>query len=174
MTGEITAKNRPINSLLEQHFEFDTAGKIDPDIQREVENLEGDTNDNKTITELIEDTIKIRIIEEAYDDVIIILPTIEKIKNDKIELNFEKSTEGLGEIYEQEYKEKYLGEESQKSIDMVKLKRNTISLYDNIVASLEILKNGKFTCNKGIIINQGDQIDQLDDLIIKNEKISNN
>lgn len=98
MAGEINAKNRPNNSLLEQHFEFDTVGKLDSDIQREVENIENNNIENKTITELIEDSIKTRIIEESYDDIIKKLPTIEKIKNNTIELNYEKSTEGLGEI----------------------------------------------------------------------------
>jgi U3 small nucleolar ribonucleoprotein component len=64
MKGEISSKNRPVNSLLEKHLEFDTVGAIDPDIQRSVEDAEDDENINKTLTELIETTIKARIIED--------------------------------------------------------------------------------------------------------------
>lgn len=106
MEGEITSKKRPVNSLLEKHVEFETIGVIDPDMHRSVEIAEDDNKENMTITEQIEKVIKIRIIEEAFDDVSKKLTTIEKIKDKKIDLNFEKSTEGLGQIYEQEYKEK--------------------------------------------------------------------
>lgn len=65
MKGEISSKNRPINSLLEKHLEFDTVGAIDPDIQRSVEDIENEEEEgNKTITELIEKTIKTRITED--------------------------------------------------------------------------------------------------------------
>jgi U3 small nucleolar ribonucleoprotein component len=64
MKGEISSKNRPANSLLEKHLEFDTVGAIDPDIQRSVEDAENEEDNNKSITELIENTIKTRIIED--------------------------------------------------------------------------------------------------------------
>jgi hypothetical protein len=41
------------------------------------------------------------------------------------------------------------------------------------MSSLEILKNGKFTTSKGIIINQGNTIDKLDELFEKSNKIPN-
>lgn len=55
MLGEIVAKQRPMNSLLELHLDFNVASKLPPQITQE-----------KTNT--IEAAIKQRILDELFDD----------------------------------------------------------------------------------------------------------
>lgn len=57
LLGEIQANKRPVNSLLEEPIEFQHATKVAPTITQEV-------------TTKIEDLIRQRIIDQAFDDVI--------------------------------------------------------------------------------------------------------
>ena len=55
MTGEATAVERPLNSLLDVHLDFNAATKLPPTITKEVTNK-------------IEDLIKQRVLDELFDD----------------------------------------------------------------------------------------------------------
>jgi len=55
MQGEVMAKERPVNSLLQEHLDFNTATKLPPVITKE-------KSDN------IEAIIKQRILDELFDD----------------------------------------------------------------------------------------------------------
>lgn len=57
LLGEIQANKRPVNSLLEEPIEFQHATKVAPTITQEV-------------TTKIEDLVRQRIIDGAFDDVI--------------------------------------------------------------------------------------------------------
>lgn len=55
MSGEVKASQRPKNSLLAEDLDFENAGKVTPLITEQ-------------ITKSLEDIIKGRIIEKAFDD----------------------------------------------------------------------------------------------------------
>lgn len=89
MTGEVAGLKRPENSLLEVDAEWDTVRRKAPEV-------------SAVHTGSLEDMIKNRIREERYDSVI---PKRKenvgkKDKKDDYELSQERSTEGLGDIYE--------------------------------------------------------------------------
>uniref|UniRef100_A0A8V5H933 U3 small nucleolar ribonucleoprotein protein MPP10 n=1 Tax=Melopsittacus undulatus TaxID=13146 RepID=A0A8V5H933_MELUD len=92
LKGEVTGQKRPENSLLEETVLFDHAVRMAPVITEET-------------TFQLEDIIKQRILDEAWDDVV----PKEKPKEDafeykkRITLDAEKSKLSLAEIYEQEY-----------------------------------------------------------------------
>lgn len=89
MTGEVSSKERPINSLLEEVIEFDVLTKPTPVITEQV------TND-------LEQRIQKRIYEELWNDPQ--KPTIDiKDTNVLSELSGEKSKKSLAQIYEDEY-----------------------------------------------------------------------
>ncbi|NXO31257.1 MPP10 protein, partial [Cisticola juncidis] len=92
LKGEVTGQKRPENSLLEETVLFDHAVRMAPVITEET-------------TFQLEDIIKQRILDEAWDDVV----PKEKPKEEafeykkRISLDHEKSKLSLAEIYEQEY-----------------------------------------------------------------------
>ena len=55
MTGEATARERPHNSLLDVHLDFNAATKLPPTITKETTNK-------------IEELIKQRVLDELFDD----------------------------------------------------------------------------------------------------------
>ena len=86
MTGEVKAKERPVNSLLEVHLDFNTATKLPPTITKETTNA-------------IEALVKQRVLDELFDDPVLQMGGPRKgLKNDA-ELDFNKSKSGLGDLY---------------------------------------------------------------------------
>ena len=92
LKGEITAKTRPQDSLLEEYLEFDHTTRQAPVI-------------NAKTTEEIEKMIKQRVKDKAFDDVERKVKPVDKHYEYKkqVVLDQEKSKVGLGDIYEQEY-----------------------------------------------------------------------
>ncbi|XP_038274302.1 U3 small nucleolar ribonucleoprotein protein MPP10 [Dermochelys coriacea] len=131
LTGEVTGQKRPENSLLEESLLFDHAVRMAPVITEET-------------TFQLEDIIKQRIKDQAWDDVI----RKEKAKEDAFEykkrltLDHEKSKLSLAEIYEQEYltlnQQKTEEEENPEHIEIQKM-------MDSLFLKLDALSNFHFT-----------------------------
>lgn len=88
MLGEARAGERPTNSLVDCHLDFNTATKAPTVITKET-------------TTAIETLIKQRILDELFDDPILREATTKKRKLDSKdnEMDFTKSKKGLGDIY---------------------------------------------------------------------------
>jgi len=86
LTGEVLAKERPKDSLLNVHLDFNAATKLPPVITKETTNA-------------IEALIKQRIADELFDDPVLKNDNKRKKLNEATEMDFNKSTKGLGDIY---------------------------------------------------------------------------
>jgi len=60
LTGEARASDRPMDSLLQVHLDFNTATKLPPTITRET-------------TSLIDALIKQRVLDELFDDPVLLM-----------------------------------------------------------------------------------------------------
>ncbi|KAM9816854.1 U3 small nucleolar ribonucleoprotein MPP10 [Neosynchiropus ocellatus] len=131
MMGEVTAERRPENSMLEEDLEFEQTSRMAPAITEET-------------TLQLEDIIKQRIKDQAFDDVV----RKEKPKEEVFEykkrltLDHEKSKQSLAEIYEQEYlkqnQQKAEEEENPAHVEIQKL-------MDTLFLKLDALSNFHFT-----------------------------
>ncbi|XP_077449157.1 U3 small nucleolar ribonucleoprotein MPP10 [Stigmatopora argus] len=131
LSGEVTAQSRPENSMLEEDLEYEQASRKAPAITEET-------------TLQLEDIIKQRIKDQAFDDVV----RKEKPKEEVFEykkrltLDHEKSKKSLAEIYEQEYikqaEQKTEEEENPAHVEIQKL-------MDALFLKLDALSNFHFT-----------------------------
>ncbi|XP_071424784.1 U3 small nucleolar ribonucleoprotein protein MPP10 [Pithys albifrons albifrons] len=131
LKGEVTGHKRPENSLLEETVLFDHAVRMAPVITEET-------------TFQLEDIIKQRILDEAWDDVV----PKEKPKEEafeykkRITLDHEKSKLSLAEIYEQEYMKLH----QQKTEEEENPEHKEIQeMMDSLFLKLDALCNFHFT-----------------------------
>ncbi|XP_074956251.1 U3 small nucleolar ribonucleoprotein MPP10 isoform X1 [Phalacrocorax aristotelis] len=131
LKGEVTGQKRPENSLLEETVLFDHAVRMAPVITEET-------------TFQLEDVIKQRILDEAWDDVVL----KEKPKEEafeykkRITLDHEKSKLSLAEIYEQEYMKLH----QQKTEEEENPEHKEIQeMMDSLFLKLDVLCNFHFT-----------------------------
>ncbi|KFZ48971.1 U3 small nucleolar ribonucleoprotein MPP10, partial [Podiceps cristatus] len=131
LKGEVTGQKRPENSLLEETVLFDHAVRMAPVITEET-------------TFQLEDIIKQRILDEAWDDVV----QKEKPKEEafeykkRITLDHEKSKLSLAEIYEQEYMKLH----QQKTEEEENPEHKEIQeMMDSLFLKLDALCNFHFT-----------------------------
>ncbi|NXB73508.1 MPP10 protein, partial [Donacobius atricapilla] len=131
LKGEVTGQKRPENSLLEEMVLFDHAVRMAPVITEET-------------TFQLEDIIKQRILDEAWDDVV----PKEKPKEEafeykkRISLDHEKSKLSLAEIYEQEYMKLH----QQKTEEEENPEHKEIQqMMDSLFQKLDALCNFHFT-----------------------------
>ncbi|NXG70161.1 MPP10 protein, partial [Baryphthengus martii] len=131
LKGEVTGQKRPENSLLEETVLFDHAVRMAPVITEET-------------TFQLEDIIKQRILDEAWDDVV----PKEKPKEEafeykkRITLDHEKSKLSLAEIYEQEYMKLH----QQKTEEEEKPEHKEIQeMMDSLFLKLDALCDFHFT-----------------------------
>ncbi|NWH81856.1 MPP10 protein, partial [Piaya cayana] len=131
LKGEVTAQKRPENSLLEETVLFDHAVRMAPVITEET-------------TLKLEDIIKQRILDEAWDDVVPKeKPQEEAFEYKKrITLDHEKSKLSLAEIYEQEYMKLH----QQKTEEEENPEHKEIQeMMDSLFLQLDALSNFHFT-----------------------------
>ncbi|KAL9988124.1 hypothetical protein ACROYT_G002529 [Oculina patagonica] len=131
MSGETGGNVRPVNSLLEEDVSFDHTTTAAPDITEET-------------TKNLEDIVKQRIKDEAWDDVERkVKPVMEPFEyKKKIPLDQEKSKLSLSQIYEQEYLKQTQAEaEEKENEEHVEIK----ALMTKLFAKLDALSNFHFT-----------------------------
>ncbi|XP_029284364.1 U3 small nucleolar ribonucleoprotein MPP10 [Cottoperca gobio] len=130
LTGEVTAQTRPENSMLEEDVEFEQTSRMAPSITEET-------------TLQLEDIIKQRIKDQAFDDVV----RKEKPKEEVFEykkrltLDHEKSKQSLAEIYEQEYLKQNQKKTEADNPSHVEIQK----LMDTLFLKLDALSNFHFT-----------------------------
>nr|XP_019935815.1 PREDICTED: U3 small nucleolar ribonucleoprotein protein MPP10 [Paralichthys olivaceus] len=131
LSGEVTAQTRPENSMLEEDVEFEQTSRMAPSITEET-------------TLQLEDIIKQRIKDQAFDDVVRKEKPKEKVFEYKkrLTLDHEKSKQSLAEIYEQEFlkqnQQKTEEEENPAHVEIQKL-------MDTLFLKLDALSNFHFT-----------------------------
>ena len=106
MAGEAKARDRPLNSLLEEDMDFERSGKPVPVITQEV-------------TEGLEDMIKRRILDAQFDEVIKRRPgdVTDKFRRGRVELDDSKPHESLAEVYAQEHLKSTNPDENPEAAD---------------------------------------------------------
>jgi len=166
LRGEVNAKQRPLNSLLEMHLDQpmtnfaarraeDAAGEAGlGDGGEDAEGLDDVAGAESLLKSKrfdIDSIIKSRIWDEAFDDVIrkTELPPSQRPQGadggDAETLNFEKSRVGLGEVYQQQYEAELLGNKSEKEEKEDKDKSETKELFAKLMFKLDQLTNAHFT-----------------------------
>lgn len=127
--GEVKAKDRPVNSLLEQDLQFRTGVKFTHQI-------------DEKYNQDLESIIKQRILDELYDDRVRYTSTMALRENfAKNPISTEKSNKGLAELYELEFKN-YLGLGDNKND---RLKKEIMNEFKEINYYLDSLSNLNFT-----------------------------
>ncbi|KAI8817048.1 U3 small nucleolar ribonucleoprotein complex, subunit Mpp10 [Fimicolochytrium jonesii] len=142
LKGEVASKSRPINSLLEEDLEFDNAAKPVPVITEEV-------------TATLEDMIKQRIKDALFDDVVRKAPPRDRNNeydpNRRIEINEEKSSKSLAQVYEEDYARRNAaakgdpGIPTEKDEALAKQHSEIDGLFTTLCRDLDALSNWHFT-----------------------------
>ena len=128
MRGEVSGSHRPMNSALEVDLDFETTMKPPPQPTEET-------------TQSLEDLIKQRIADHQFDDVVPIIPAKEEKKKTTVELDDVKSTQGLGQIYEDEYLAQTRGASEDKEQPIRDLAKKQ---FIDLCAKLDQLSHGQF------------------------------
>ena len=134
LMGEAGSRQRPQNSLLEEDLEFDRVMKAVPVITEEA-------------VQSLEETIKGRILEGRFDDVIRLRPLDDKpfLPSKFFELQDSKSTKSLAQIYENEYISAQSGVSPDDRDGKLRKEHDEISqAWDKICGRLDALCNAHF------------------------------
>jgi len=133
MLGEVRASERPLNSALDIELDFDSAMR-----QRQVSNEKSKQEENDVVA--LEDKMKQRIAELAFDDVVRVQP-VETSTKVETQLSQEKDRRGLSELYEEQYLEKMTGQNKKqdKKYEEIDL------LFKQLTKKLDALSNFHYT-----------------------------
>ena len=138
MQGEVAAKARPMNSLLEEDLDVDFASKPVPVITEEE-------------TTTLEDLIRQRIKDDLWDDVVKKVVVKERAfdPNRKLEMADQKNSKSLAEVYEEEYlrqtQEKDGTHLTEKDEALLKDHEEITTLFNGLCQALDALSNSHFT-----------------------------
>ncbi|KDR85024.1 hypothetical protein GALMADRAFT_53435 [Galerina marginata CBS 339.88] len=134
LMGEAGSRHRPQNSLLEEDLEFDRVMKAVPVTTEEA-------------VKSLEETIKSRILEGRFDNVIRIRPLDDKpfLPSRFLELQDTKSTQSLAQIYENDYIASQTGDTTDDRDGKLQKEHDEITLlWDKICGKLDALCNAHF------------------------------
>jgi U3 small nucleolar RNA-associated protein MPP10 len=139
MVGEAAAKDRPVNSLLEVHLDFNAATKLPPTITKETTNT-------------IEALVKQRVLDELFDDPILKNASQKrKLGEEEKEMDFNKSKKGLGDLYADDLTARLtsLNPEAFLEGELAgpdgPLKREIEDIATDLLHSLDVLSNFHYT-----------------------------
>jgi len=136
LAGEAKARDRPLNSLLEEDLDFERSGKPVPVITQEV-------------TESLEDMIKRRILDAQFDEVIKRRPDdiSEKFRRGRVELDDSKPQESLAEVYEREHLKSTNPDENPDAADekLQKEHKEIEAIWADVSGKLDALSNWHYT-----------------------------
>jgi len=126
--GEASRLDRPADSLLEPEFEFEHATKPQP-----VQTTES-TGDLETM-------IKRRITDQLFDDVVRKEDTLgaDRRTSSVPEISEEQSKEGLGDLYEKDYREQVMGETAVDAVN--KEEESIMAEFTHLCHKLDALAN---------------------------------
>eukprot|EP00762_Andalucia_godoyi_P007052 ANDGO_07732.mRNA.1 U3 small nucleolar RNA-associated protein MPP10 len=106
LRGEIGAKERPKNSLLEVDIDFDLGVSTAPRLVTEEENSS------------IEELIKMRIKTQLFDDPVRIEAPSFETEKEQQKVNDQKDSRGLGEVYEEEFAKALAGKPTSNPLHL--------------------------------------------------------
>ena len=139
LTGEATNKERPLNSLLDVHLDFNAATKLPPTITKEV-------------TIRIEELIKQRVLDELFDDPVLLNESRrKKLNKSGNEMDFTKSKKGLGDLYAEDMANKLLSINAEAFLEAelngpdAPLKREIEEISKDLFQNLNTLSNFHYT-----------------------------
>lgn len=181
MKGEVSARHRPLNSLLEvsldQPMTHFAARRADEADGNEAEGVGDSLEDAPGADELtkksgldVEAIIKQRVWDEAFDDVIrkAELPPSQRpqgAEEDTLEsLNFEKSRIGLGDVYAKQYEAELLGHKTETEKEEDKEKAEARQLFAKLMYKLDQLSNSHFTPRPPLLSVIGNQASKVPSL----------
>ncbi|GAA6041534.1 hypothetical protein JCM8097_004248 [Rhodosporidiobolus ruineniae] len=137
--GEAQARDRPMDSLLEEDLEFERMGKVAPVVTEDT-------------TKTIEDLIKKRILDSQFDDVERRRPVDPNafLPSRYMELQDSKSQKSLAEVYEDEFRDARDREQGREVVheldkDLQKRHDEIEALFEDLAARLDALSNARFT-----------------------------
>eukprot|EP00931_Biecheleriopsis_adriatica_P072373 TRINITY_DN4660_c0_g2_i1.p1 TRINITY_DN4660_c0_g2~~TRINITY_DN4660_c0_g2_i1.p1 ORF type:complete len:730 (+),score=279.42 TRINITY_DN4660_c0_g2_i1:86-2191(+) len=175
MKGEVSARQRPLNSLLEVELDQpmtsfaarraeDASAGADGDDEEALEDAPGAEALVKKSGFDVEAMIRQRVWDETFDDVVrkTQLPPSQRPQGadeDAMEtLNFEKSRVGLGDIYAKQYEAELLGHKTDAEKEVDKEKAEAKKLFAKLMYKLDLLSNAHFTPRPAML---GVAVDQL-------------
>merc|ERR1719506_1388474 len=181
LRGEVSAKQRPLNSLMEVHLDqpmtqlagrrageaADAAGTGGEDGEGALDDVPGGDSIPKSAGFDIDAIIRQRVWDETYDDVIrkTQLPPSQRPQGadeDVTEtLNFQKSRVGLGDIYAKQYETEMLGQKTDAEQKEDKEKTETKALFAKLMYKLDMLTNAHFTPRPPTIAATGEQLKKV-------------
>lgn len=179
LRGEVSAKQRPLNSLLEVHLDQpmthlagqragnaaatgpDGVGDDGEDALVDVPGAAASMSNTRFDVDAI---VRQRVWDEAFDDVVRRkeLPPAQRPQSadqDLVEsLNFEKSRVGLSDIYAQQYEAEMLGHKTGSEVKVDKEKKEAKALFAKVMYKLDLLTNSHFTPRPPMLGTSGEQL----------------
>jgi U3 small nucleolar RNA-associated protein MPP10 len=171
LTGEVNAKSRPLNSILEANIELPFGHMAGKRLDSSEGNLMEDENDfdpenpEKPSFD-IELIIKQRVADRTFDDVLRKIQETKREDNkpkDRLEgLDFEKSKLGLAEVYEKQY-EKDVFNQSEEVEKQNAEKEDAKQIFAKLMHKLDCLTNFNFA-PRPPVVKKGNEAGGVKDL----------